>query len=89
MEEEAPLNMAPLSAALPENKGTVEANDKENILQYKKPIRTAKRRPAYKLSVGLIDTYNCINEVRILICRTTCLTSFLAALLREEENQTV
>jgi hypothetical protein len=32
-------------------------------LQHMKPTRTATKRPAHKLSVGLIDTYNCINKV--------------------------
>jgi hypothetical protein len=67
----------------------------EYTLQYRKPTRTAKKRPAYKLSVGLIDTYNCINEVSSqnisAVCEHFCLIFlfFLSALLRQEEKQTV
>jgi hypothetical protein len=31
--------------------------------RYMKPTRPATKRPAHKLSIGLIDTYNCINKV--------------------------
>jgi hypothetical protein len=66
----------------------------EYTLQYRKPTRTAKKRPAFKLSVGLIDTYNCINEVSAIYflrsSRTLCLHPLsLVALLREEEEQAV
>ena len=83
-----------------EDNATGEDKEKEKTeeytLQFRKPTRTAKKRPAYKLSVGLIDTYNCINEVSgvlsaVLPARICSLTlpDPSAALLREEKEQAV